>query len=274
MTVELRTRIVAAACMLLAALALAAPRAFAAPSHDEPAHGGGHVEAAAGSHAPSGHEDGHHDDGQHGDAHGDDHGGGHGHHYYTADDDQDGVPNWRDPRDGFRDNTDTYVVTDIGWHAFNLLILFALLGYFGRQPIADIFRGRALGISNSLRDTAQRRSTAQQRHDGILARLQAIEQEVEDLHKTAKVEAEREEEALVARAEREAERIAEQAQRSIRDETTRARNLLRQEAVELAVQLAEETLRSKIASQDQRSLAQDFLKSLQADDSEGGAAHG
>ena len=225
----------------------------------EPAHGDAH----ATEHATDGHSDGHGDAAAHGGDHGEGHGGGH-HVTYTDDDDGDGIVNWRDPQFGTQEGySDSYVIRNLVYHAINFLILMGLIWWALRRPIADVFRDRARGIRSELTDSARHRDEANQRHQELLARLDKIEGEVETMHTDAKAAAEREEAALIERAEREAVRIGEQATRSIRDEATRARNALRREAVELAVQLAEETLRSKVASEDQRSLAKDFLDSLQ-----------
>lgn len=242
--------------MLAGAIAVCfvATPVFAAPDGD------GHDAPHGDSHAEAGHGDGHAAAG-HGGDHGDEHHGGH--HYYTDDDDGDGVPNWRDSDDGSFDTPETYVVSGLVFHAINLAILLGLIGYAIRKPVGDVFRDRARRIRAELTDSARQRDEANQRHQELLARLEKIEGEVDDMAEQAREAASREEASLVERADREAVRIGEQATRSIRDETTRARNVLRREAVELAVKLAEDTLRSKVASEDQRSLAQDFLDSLQ-----------
>ncbi|HHO51181.1 MAG TPA: hypothetical protein ENK18_09995 [Deltaproteobacteria bacterium] len=235
-------------------LSTAAPALAGAPEHGAP--GGGHATQAEAGHATqaeAGHGEG-------------------GHHYYTDDDDADGVPNWRDATTGFEPNTETYEVRKLIFHAFNLIILFGILGYFVRRPLKDTLRNRALGIRKELTDSARRRDEAHQRHQDLLARLEQIEQEVQAMAAEAEAEAAQEEKRLIERAEREAIRIAEQAQRSIRDEVTRARNVLRREAVELAIQLAEEKLHNKVSTADQRTLAQDFLASLRPTDGE--ATHG
>lgn len=235
--------------LLCTALLLASAPALAAP----PA--GGHAPADA--HAPAGHGDA----GNHGDA--GDHGEGHGaHHTYTDDDDHDGVPNWRDPMNGTEPNEDTYVVSSLAWHAFNFTLLMALFFFFVRRPVLDVFRERALGIRKELTDSARQRDEAHQKHQELLARLEKIEGEVRAMEQQAEVEAKREEEKLVERAQREAARLAEQAERNIRDEAARARHALRQEAVELAVKLAEGTLRQGVSHTDQQALARQFLQSI------------
>ena len=75
----------------------------------------------------------------------------------------------------------------------------------------------------------------------------------------------------VKRAQETAARIRESASRSIRDETQRATQELRTEAVEIAVKLAEETLRNEVGGDDRQRLARDLLASLGTD---AGGTHG
>jgi len=187
-----------------------------------------------------------------------------GHHVvtYTGDDDHDGVPNWRDPANGSEENKETYVVTSLAWHAFNLTVMIAVIAWFVRRPMLDTFRERALGVRKELTDAARRREEAQRRHQDLITRLDRIEHEVADIESHAEADARREEEKLVERAHREAARIAEQAERNIRDEVQRARTTLRTEAVDLAVRLAEATLKNQVSRADQQILARDFLASL------------
>ncbi len=181
---------------------------------------------------------------------------------YSGDDDHDGVPNWRDPANGSEANEDTYVVTSLAWHAFNLTLMVGIIAWFVRRPLMDTFRDRALGVRKELTDAARRREEAQRRHQDLITRMDRIEHEVADLEDHAEADARREEEKLVERAEREAARIAEQAERNIRDEVQRARTTLRTEAVELAIQLARATLENQVSKADQQVLARDFLASL------------
>ncbi len=204
------------------------------------------------------------------------HEGGHeaGHHYYTADDDHDGVVNWMDSTTGSAPNTETYigpVMIDswpylsfpLGYHLFNFLLLVGVVGWFVRRPLADTFRDRALKIRTEITDSARKRDEAHQRHQELVARLSKIEAEIGGMRTEAEADARREEAQLVERARREAERVREQAERNVRDETTRARTALRREAVELAVQLAEQTLRQSVGTSDHQALARDFLASVQ-----------
>jgi len=229
-----------------------------------PPPGGSHAAETEGAH---GHGDDAHGDDAHGDdAHGDDAHGDHGdHHYYSADDDNDGIANWRDPMNGDQPNEDTYVLDKLVLHAINLALLVALLLYFVRQPIADALRTRALTIRKDLTDSARARDEANQHHEEVSARLVAIETEIQALRNEAIAEAAILESKLVERARDEAERIAAGAERKIRDEAQRARLELRRDAVQLAVELAETTLRERINAEDQQRLAREFLTAIHDD---------
>lgn len=191
------------------------------------------------------------------------HGGGAHHVDYLGDENHNGVADWRDPAAG-----DAYVVTSIAQHLVNLLILLAALFWFFRRPVADALANRAHDIQKDLGEAARLRAEAEARHAELTARIQAFEGEVEKMKAQALVDAQAEEARLVARAHEESARIAATAQRNIRDEVARARTALQTEAVDLAMKLAENTLRNNVRSEDQQALARQFLASLE------GASHG
>ncbi len=242
-------------CFAAIALLLAAPStATEPPGHAPP--GNAHEEPAAGTH---GDDAGHGEDAGHGDD------AGHGeHHYYTADDDNDGIVNWNDPMNGEEPN-ELYVTKKLIFHAINLGFLIIIIMVFVRRPVADALRTRALTIRKELTDSARARDEAKQHHDEVAARLGAIEGEIQGMRDAAGDEAEVLEAKLIERAHAEAKRVAAGAERKIRDEAQRARTQLRRDAVELAVDLAEKTLRDKISAEDQQRLAREFLTAINDD---------
>lgn len=214
----------------------------AAPSHAAPSHAapaGGHGEAAA--------------DGAHGDE------GGHaagGHHYYTDDDDHDGTANWLDS------DSEQYVASNLGYHLFNLVLYIALIATFVRRPASDAIRDRALGIRKAITDSARERDEARDHHDEVNARLARLEDEIAGMRAEAEADAKLESERMIERARTEAGRIAALAERNIRDEVARARLELQRDAADLAIQLAENTLKGAVGADDQERLAREFLASL------------
>ncbi len=263
-------------------LAFAAP-AMAEEPHGEPTHDAGHADDHGDKvHGDDGHgkahgDDGHGDDG-HGEAHGDGHGeggdhaeGGHHGPDYVGDLDGDGLPNWLD-WDGDGDGTlsifddgadyENSMIFRLILHGINLFLLFALLFWALRRPVADALANRAHDVRKGLTDAAQARDESKQRFDDLAARISNFEAELAQMKAEAAADAQQEEAKLIERANREAERIRTSADRTIRDEVQRARVALRNDAVELAVQLAEQTLRSKVGGDDQKKLAREFLESL------------
>lgn len=193
---------------------------------------------------------------------------GHGaaaHHVtFTDDDDKDGTANWLDH------DSPAYVVNKMVVHAGNLLLFLGVVLALALRPVRDVLGNRAIEIRNAIHHAASLRETAKGKHDAISARLDALDAEIAKLKADAVVEAAADEKRLNQRAEEEADRIAEAAERNIADELQRAKVALRMEAVDLAVQLAEQTLRGQVQSSDQQRLASQFLDALHHD----GARHG
>jgi len=189
--------------------------------------------------------------------------------HYTADADCDGTPNWRDAtvnsEDGGRKATgaDYYVAKDILFHAFNILLLVGLVVFFVRRPLSDFLAARALKIRTEIRDSQEERDQAIQRREEVETRLGSIEGEIASIAADAEEAAKRQQAQLLQRAQQEAEHIAKMAERNIRDEVDRAKDTLRREAIELAVDLAKNTLTEKVSSDDQRRLARDILDALE-----------
>lgn len=151
---------------------------------------------------------------------------------------------------------------EIGLHTFNFLLLVGLLVYLLRTPVRDFLNTRAATIRKELEESDRLRREAEERNRAIEAKLVHFEEELAAMKADGAADAEREALLLAERAERDAAHIKETAERAIREETRAARNTLRRDAVELAVKLAEENLRSQLGPTDQQRLAQEFLASI------------
>lgn len=198
-------------------------------------------------------------------AHGAAHSGHGAHHDPWADEDGDGTPSWMDPTDGDKKNKH-YALGGLIRHGVNLVLLLLVLFFAGRGPLKRFLASRAEGIKKEITDAADLRTEAQERHAALQARLDAFDDELQAIEDDAHQRAANEEERIKARAEAMAAHILQSTERNIRDEVTRARASLRAEAVELAVELAESTLREAVAAEDQRRLARQFLATLNADE--------
>jgi F0F1-type ATP synthase membrane subunit b/b' len=134
------------------------------------------------------------------------------------------------------------------WKFLNLFIFVAALVYLLRRPISDAFKARREAIRAEL-------IKAQQERDAALARLQQVEERLQNLDaETARIR-----EQSVREAEAEATRIAEQtaadiekirenARREIIAASANARRELKQFSAEESIRLAEDMVRQNLQS--------------------------
>jgi F-type H+-transporting ATPase subunit b len=113
-----------------------------------------------------------------------------------------------------------------------------------------------------LEESNQMRKEAQHNYDELSARLSHMEKEVEALRTESAASAEREAELIAAQTDADVIRIKDAAGLTIQNETEKAKRALRKEAVDLALKIAEQTLKAQLSDKDQKALAQDFLGSL------------
>ncbi|MFT5684156.1 MAG: F0F1-type ATP synthase membrane subunit b/b' [Myxococcota bacterium] len=157
----------------------------------------------------------------------------------------------------------------MAFHAFNLVLLLSIIGWFAGGKIKDALKNRSTGVRVELESAAQAKAEAKARFEALQARLDSLDVQISELHTEAEAAAELERAAIEARAERDATMLRENAERSIRDEVTRARAELRREAVGLAVELAGQQLRGQITADRQAGLTNQFLSSVDTSTSTG-----
>ncbi len=155
----------------------------------------------------------------------------------------------------------------IGFHAFNLFLLLALLTWLLRSKIRDALANRSARVKREIDDSNQLRKEAQTRFAELEARLSGFEGELSNMREEAETAATKEREAIMARAEEDAARITESAERTIRDETERARQALRREVANLSIDIARERLEKQVSADDQKRLAKDFVDTVKSDNS-------
>ena len=212
-----------------------------------------------------------HGDDSHGDeSHGEGHGGGHAAGPWE-DDNHNGVANFFDAEDEHYANSWGHpVYLQWVWHLLNLLVLVGGIAFLARKPVAAALRDRFLGIKKDLDESAEVEQVARSRYEELERRLASFEDEVAQMKADAAKAAAVEKQEADARARDAVARVKESAERTIRDEAARATRALRAEAVDLAVQLAEETLRNEVGAADRQRLARDLLTTLGAN----GGTHG
>ena len=148
---------------------------------------------------------------------------------------------------------------DLLYPPMNLVILIAVLFYFGRKPVQAFFGERRSGIRGELDDAAQLKKDAEENFSKWQRRLANLERELEEIRTTARERAETEREHILAAAQESAERVRRDATTAIEREVRRAHDRLREEASDLAVELAAGMLREQVGPSDRERLLDEFI---------------
>jgi F-type H+-transporting ATPase subunit b len=155
---------------------------------------------------------------------------------------------------------------DLAWPALNLAILIAALVYFGRRPIQDFFAARQDRIRDDLDAAAGALAEAEARHTEWQRKLAQLDADMARIREQARERAEAERKHILAEASAAAERIRKDARTAVDQELRRAREELRREAAELALELAAETLRTRVSDADRSRLVDDFIETIEHSD--------
>lgn len=155
--------------------------------------------------------------------------------------------------------------TGLELHAFNLLLLLGVIGYFAGRKIRDGMRDRTTEIKHDIDESNRLRKEARERFEELEWRLAGFEERLGEMKADAEKQAEAERLAILERADQDGERLREAALRTIRSETARARMSLRQDAVALAMKLAEQRIVANVGPQDDIRLANEFFSEIDAE---------
>ncbi len=154
-------------------------------------------------------------------------------------------------------------VDQLVYPAINLVVLLAVLVFFGRKPIAAFFRDRRARIQEELSAAAELQSRAEARNAELQRKLADLQGELDQIRATAGRRAEAERESILADAAAAAERIQRDARAAIDQELRRAREELREEASDLAVELAGRLLSERLTDADRDRMVTEFIESVE-----------
>ena len=156
-----------------------------------------------------------------------------------------------------------------GWGALleigrlaNLVLVFSVLVWIARKPLANFFAGRSQTIREQLAEAQRARKDAEAKLAEISARMASLDDELKEIRAAAEREAEAEYQRLTAEAEKDAHRVLEQARREIEGMSRAAQIELRTQAAELAVALARRQIEGEMTDADHRRLFTNFVASL------------
>lgn len=162
------------------------------------------------------------------------------------------------------------MLRETAWQAFNLVVILALLVYFGRKPIADYFASRRQGIQAQLAQAADLLAQAEHRNADLQRKLVDLHAELESIREASSRRAEEEAMRILAEARATADRIRRDAQAAVDQELRRAQAKLRDEAADLALELAARKLQTGVADADRERLVDEFITRVEPSASAGG----
>ena len=145
---------------------------------------------------------------------------------------------------------------------FNLALVVAIIIGVARVPLASFFKLRSKLISEQLAEAKEARREAESKLAEIRVRLSRLDDELKQMNAVAESEARQEYRKLVAATERDVDKIVERARQEIDGMMRTAQLELKTHVAELAVQLAEERIRSEITGEDRRRLFTRFVSQM------------
>lgn len=148
------------------------------------------------------------------------------------------------------------------WKFVNLAIFIVLAIYVLRHKINEGLLARRESIQQELIAAKTEHEQALARvaeADGLLSRL---DDDVRNVHEQARAEAEQERQRLAAGTEREIEKLKQQAQREVERADKIARKELRQYLAQRSIELARESLKSRMRPEDDTVLIEESIGEL------------
>ena len=146
--------------------------------------------------------------------------------------------------------------------AFNSAVLFGVLYYFLRKPIAAYLASRDSEIRNDLVAAAEMKKTATAQLAELQQQMAALPSELERLRAYGQDEIAAEEARIEQVAAAERERLVEQTRREIDLQLRIAQRELVEHASNLAVGLARERIKKSITPDDQTRLVDRYLQQV------------
>ena len=155
-------------------------------------------------------------------------------------------------------------LVDIVLKGLNLVLVFGLIAWYGREPIRRFFADRRQTISHDLGQAATLLQEAELKYAEWERRMAGIDAELAEIRREASERAEAERRRILAEAEASAERIRRDADAAAEQELRRARAELRAEAADLAVRLAGQLVSDRMTPADGEKLLDEFVTKLGA----------
>jgi F-type H+-transporting ATPase subunit b len=152
---------------------------------------------------------------------------------------------------------------ELWWKWANFGILVLGLGYLIGKNAGPFFRARTAEIQKGITEAAAMRADAEKRAAEIEARIANLAADVEALRQSSHHEIEQEGQRMQAEAAQQLAKLQAYAEQEIASAAKNAMLDLKAAAAELALQLAEQQIRTRITPQVQEALVNGFVADLE-----------
>ena len=153
--------------------------------------------------------------------------------------------------------TDTYKV-------MNFAVLAIALFFILRKPLTQALNARITGIKEELETLEKRKQEAEKQLEEYNQKLTQLDGEAEKLIQEYVKQGEEAKTRIINEAQSTAAKLEEQAKRHIEHEFKQAKNQLQAEVLQEALAKAEEIIKTKISSDDQDRLVDEYLEKVVA----------
>ncbi len=144
----------------------------------------------------------------------------------------------------------------------NFAILAVALGYLIGKSAPQFFRDRTASIQKDMEESAKVASDAEARAKAVEAKISRLGEELERMKADARADMARENERLQKDTAKLIERVWQRAENEVESAAKVARLELKQYAAQLAVDLAEQRIRTRLNPETQGKLIDTFVQDL------------
>ena len=156
-----------------------------------------------------------------------------------------------------------WVKTD-WFRVMNFSVLAIALFFILKKPLSQALNARIKGIKYELETLEAKKNEAEAQLAGYNEKLSRLEGEAERLIEEYVKQGEEARVRIIKEAESTAVKLEEQAKRHIEQEFKQAKSQLQEEILQVALVKAEEIIKTKISSEDQDRLVDDYLEKVVA----------
>jgi F-type H+-transporting ATPase subunit b len=149
------------------------------------------------------------------------------------------------------------------WKWANFVILAAGAGYLLGKHLPAFFKGRTADIQKDITEAQQQKLAAEKRAAEMDARLKTLGADIEKFRAESKAEMEQEAQRIRQETARQIEKLQKQAEQEIESAGNLRSRELREYAAKLALDLAEQRIRTRLDAGTEAGLVDDFTKDLQ-----------